>query len=731
MDLDEEEEEDEDEDDDDDSRPDLNDEEDSEGDIEHFERSLDDFVLRYDGGLERHHKARSRSLQDLTNSHSNVSRFIGKRRSIDLVDSYSAVNPEHESPECLRDPLGDLKKTARSKRYDTVPSKVKMYIESIKEQSRRSIERKIRNSQASRNSHDTEATMVPGGKVIAGCTRLNPANRLMKDYMQNAMKQIIAGIPEEGKGRIDKDACQHAEIIPEVRSTGPSNQTKFEKSNGLIDYSMPNHVEKIVEPMETCTPNGQEQVAAILNLRTLSYEEYANGDETSVNKAAVVESPFPVVEDKNGLVECMEEKVVERTKIARVEVPTALKNSAVKAANIVPDEAESVRKSSDTVKSACHEIEATKRDGNEVVMLWSMLNEKTAKLNEKTAQYDGIRDAFQKTLAENISLKREMDELKKTLAMYKKDNEPRDTKVASVQTEPFAQIEEPKIQSSEMKPPMPKLLSSSVGSALSSIEQWSDSNCSAAISINPPNMDNVLNSDDSLIVGGGTPRKPSNRLSQSFITSSRILQTLANITQGRTKATRTLGKNIESRLGAEQGQSKLQSNSPLTRGNEVTASRSKKRKASDMTSPSDYEQSFKIPYMPDEPRRRVNSDFETDAVLKTAREQSRIFGQSESAVGGNNVDESSERLPDDFEDTGATDVPDNVKCFVYQEDRDSAERSFLIQAEEPTKSSQLGDKGGIVRECGPYLLGNVEIRMTEANGTINIWGKEVRTDFST
>jgi len=70
------------------------------------------------------------------------------------------------------------------------------------------------------------------------------------------------------------------------------------------------------------------------------------------------------------------------------------------------------------------------------------------------------------------------------------------------------------------------------------------------------------------------------------------------------------------------------------------------------------------------------------------------------------------------------DPEDNVKCFVYREDENSKDRSFLILAEEPEKDKAINEKGRI-RECGPYLLGNVEVRMSEINGTINIWGKEV------
>ena len=74
-----------------------------------------------------------------------------------------------------------------------------------------------------------------------------------------------------------------------------------------------------------------------------------------------------------------------------------------------------------------------------------------------------------------------------------------------------------------------KISTSSVASTASSTDQWADSAYSPAISIKLPDLTPILNSDDSIILTDGTtPRKIAHPLSRTFITSSRILQTLSN-----------------------------------------------------------------------------------------------------------------------------------------------------------------------------------------------------------
>ena len=750
----------EDEDEDDDDEDSRGDDEDSYGDIEteQFERSSDDFVLRYDSSrLERHHKARSRSLQDLTNSRSNLSRFVGKRRGTDFTpqDHQWASAGQHFVP-TESDPLANHKK--RPMRYDHVPSKVKMYIQSIKDQTRRSAELKNREKTAQR---DVNELMVDNTQVT--CTRVGPACSKLKyaNAQQIARKETIVEEPSntaevtyDGRPLNENGTTTNlpvpeltkinfvesiVEIPPEISDS--NRIAKVAKPNGVMAVDHKNH--KIVDPFEpTCTINGEEeevedeeeveeeeeeendQVGAILNLRTVSYEEYANVPENKNNEPVTID-------DKNAddVIEFMEvDKVSATTETEAARVPTSLKPP--KSKSVAPVEAQGAQESSDFPRSANQQILDEKRLNAAKAPILAMLNEKTAQLNQKTAEFEGLRDTFQKVLTENIQQKRELEELRKMLAEYRAKNQPPETKEAAVQTVNVAvNVDEPKTSGDkDTKIPEPILLSSSICSALSSMEHWSDSNCSPAISINPPNMDSVLNSDDSTIPGEETklPKNQPRRLSRSFITSSRIIETLANITQGRTKAASplaNLAKNIGSRIDVEQQQGQWKNNrndSSQVYGDDASIGRAKKRKSDVLGSLTGWAGAFKKPRTPGDGKTKINSDSDTDGLFKTPREQA--DGTSL------NADESGERLPENFMDSEATECPENVKCFVYHEEANSAERSFLIQAEEPVENKEVGG-GGIVRECGPYLLGNVEIRMSEANGTINIWGKEVSLLF--
>lgn len=64
---------------------------------------------------------------------------------------------------------------------------------------------------------------------------------------------------------------------------------------------------------------------------------------------------------------------------------------------------------------------------------------------------------------------------------------------------------------------------------------------------------------------------------------------------------------------------------------------------------------------------------------------------------------------------------DKIKVIKYPEDEEGNQQGFLIRAEEISDNPSSSGK-----KCGPFMLGNVEVYMSEVNGTINIWGKEVQ-----
>lgn len=130
-----------------------------------------------------------------------------------------------------------------------------------------------------------------------------------------------------------------------------------------------------------------------------------------------------------------------------------------------------------------------------------------ARLSQKDAQFHNLRDAYQKVLTENIKMKQELDVLKNSLAKYKNENRTCETKIASVQTETIKESVSNRdtVNSEETNN---KISRSSVASTGSSNDQWMESDYSPAISIKPPDLTPILNSDDSIVLAdAGVPKK--------------------------------------------------------------------------------------------------------------------------------------------------------------------------------------------------------------------------------
>lgn len=563
-------------------------------------------------------------------------------------------------------------------------------------------------------------------------------NKVIKDYAEKAIKDLqreendedgnsvynTAQIVENGDNnkiniRITENQYTHiqkdtemnkcSDIQNEKRASGSDD--KLEKQNGSVDVKTCN-VEyqntsdgklKFNNIDQPSLVNGHQQAPTLFNLRTLSYEEYMHGTSNTGQKEELTVQRHKIQEKANEPETYNEVEMMNVQEIENSNTSCPLKIENVKSIRTTQDESENLN------FTKVNASEGTTAENIEVKQL-------KAQLSQKDAQFHNLQNAYQKTLAENMKMKLELDALKESLAKYENENKTCKMKIASVQTET---IVEPVTNSKTIEnsgETSNKISSSSVASTISSIDHWADSACSPAISIKPPDLTTILNSDDSLVLTDGTPRKLALPLSRAFITSSRILQTLSNITKGKTKVESPLVKNSKKRTNENStDQLNLDYNSPLH------TSSSKKRKATDMLGSSTFIQPYKIPHTTIESEKKNHTDI-VDSKFKYSEVHTNVkTEQQQNGPVNKSIDNS---LPTENQTEETNDQDDSVKCFIYREHENSLNRSFLIQAEEPTKD-KLDNEKNHIQECGPYLLGNLEVRMSEINGTISVWGKEV------
>lgn len=482
---------------------------------------------------------------------------------------------------------------------------------------------------------------------------------------------------------------------------------KFEKRNGSINANT-HHTEyqntvnrntRFSNVNQSSLVNGHQQSPIFINLHSLSYEEYVQGHADNEKRDELAEQR----QQKTNAGDMYNDaEMITAQDIDNSSASCPLKIENVKSIRIAQDESETLN------FAKINSADRMNTENTEVIQLKSQLKQKDAK-------FLNLRDAYQKTLVENMKMKQELDALKKSLAKYEAEQKMCETKIASVQTE---KVMEPTLNQDAVTPKITnKVSTSSVASTISSIDHWADSAGSPAISIKPPDLTPILNSDDSLVLSNGiTPRKLAHPLSKTFITSSRILQTLSNITQGKTRVESPLARNAKKTLNENSTGHliNLDFNSP------IHASSSKKRKATDMLGTAAFVQPSKIPHVIIESERKNSTDT-SEVEFKYSEERTSSETEKQENKFSDDINGSTS-METKVEDTG--DHDDSVKCFIYRDNENSKNRSFLIQAEEPAKDKSDTEKNRI-QECGPYLLGNLEVRMSEINGTISVWGKEV------
>lgn len=740
MDDEDDDDEDEDEEDDEDSPRQMHNDDDNIDDnyeIDCYDGRSDDFILNR--RLKNRDKEKSLSLQDLNMYKNNVNvEHFKRRHSQGLRLNYRNI-PEHAIMYSVIQ-----RKQSMPRKYHYVQSKVKRYIKDIKEQNRRSMEKHVKHV----NQEDAIYSKSNTDHKNNDTEKIKPTvtNKTIKDYAERTIKELeIAGACDSSmnkmaynitspitNGQDNKNCLEsvHEESIRnEVQINIPFEPTqnesdlvsidnKIQKQNGTIEIKQLkfNYSDRetphfgIVQP--SLIQNGHQEAPTVLyNLRTLSYEEYMHGTSDSSQKidlnrnAHVIEQEHVQPETYNN------SDLMDISTDNEDACPLRIEN--IKSIKTMSDEA---KNNEQITFEKTNEFNKSNLDTSEVTTL-------KKKLTQKTVKYNSLLDTYQKQLMENLKMKQELDELRKTLAKYEKENKP-EQKIASIQTDVIDFVpnqHQDQTELTHVKQSNNKVSGSSVASTLSSIDQWSSSAGNLSISMKPPEIVKTLHSDDSMILTDGTPRKTTRSLSRAFITSSRILQTLSNITQGKTKPESPLIQNSKKRLN-ENVTIDLQNDDSSY---QCQPSSSKKRKIVDI-GPSNFVQPFKASQtteshlkLNETPNAESQSKNLYDSISKNIDLQTSSSNANTSQLGTTSTIESKAET--------AVDPEDNVKCFVYREDENSKDRSFLILAEEPEKDKVINEKGRI-RECGPYLLGNVEVRMSEINGTINIWGKEV-SDF--
>ncbi|EGI65767.1 hypothetical protein G5I_05673 [Acromyrmex echinatior] len=727
-------EDDEDEEDDEDSPRQMNDDGiDDNYETDYYDGRSDDFI--FNRRLKNRHKEKSLSLQDLKMYKNNMNDGYFKRRHTqDLRPNYPNIPEEAIVYSMIQ------RKQPIPGKYHYVQSKVKRYIKDIKDQNRRSMEKHVKQHQedtthyksnSDHKNNDAEKTPIVTNKTIKDYAERTIKELEIAETCENSMDKVAYNTittPIILNGQENKNCLEsiHEESIQtQVQIDIPFESTqnerdlantdsKMQKQNGTIeDKSLKfNYIDKEIPNFSSLTQNGHQEIPTVFyDLRTLSYDEYMHGTSNSSQKTDLNKNAH-VIESEH-----IQSEVFNNSDLMEVSTDGEEDTCSLRIENI-----KSIKTMSDETK---HNKQITFEKTNEEFKTTSDTSEVTTlkkKLTQKTVKYNSLLDTYQKQLMENLKMKQELDELRKTLAKYEKENKPPEQKVASVQTDvsidSVSNQPQDQTEPTHVKQSNNKISGSSVAS-LSSIDQWSSSACNLSVSIKPPEITKTLQSDDSIVLTDGTPRK-TRSLSRAFITSSRILQTLSSITQGKTKLESPLVQNSKKRLN-ENVSMDLQNDES---NYQCLPSSSKKRRITDILEPSNFLQSFKVSQTSVESHSKLNempseSQFKNscDSINKNVDLQSSLPNANTSQLGAaTSMVESKTETADDPDD--------NVKCFVYREDENSKDRSFLILAEEPENDKAINEKGRR-RECGPYLLGNVEVRMSEMNGTINIWGKEI------
>ncbi|XP_012257250.2 uncharacterized protein LOC105686728 isoform X1 [Athalia rosae] len=641
-------------------------------------------------------------------------------------------------------------------KYRGVQSKVRRYIQDLKDMGRRSADKRLKSNEEINQNEECQIQVCQDGDETE-VSHHPKGRRSIKGYAVQALKdlEIREELIREDSNFISENA-DHCNMRPNNnvqtkaktvtvdqphRYNNLSHEIKLEievkKSkklnlNGeLGNDDCSNNLKTPEDLTVNYTMNGDVQGQNILDVRSIGYDEYMRGSSNHNYKYSPEPDKVTGKNDttigknrnSNSTVSGVATMVV--TNVDHNEPPNRHPKN-LQSEEVIPMEIVEHRDDPKAVAEA-----ATREQiYNETLEEMSLIK---AQLNQKTTQCKEIREAYQKTLSENFELKQELEDLKKSLSKMSSKKQSPELVTVAIQTD---RILSPAQTTQQIAPAdscvNPKISSSTIASAISYNDQWTESADSLPTSngsMRPlPNLTPLSVADDSFIGVPSTPLRTPRQPSHAFQTSSKIIKMLSSITQRKSKVDGNIKGQDESTnifdkvLGSSPAVSSC--NSPLNHRI------SNKRKASDMPENANVLQPPKIPHTTGgfhRPNRRSRSEFAHPG--NHVKPNSQSTAQQSSDVNG-----TQENLEDSQkEEEPREDLDNGVKCFTYREDENSPQTSFLIQAENENKNAERDEDSKrpssvVVRECGPYLLGNVEVRMTEINGTINIWGKEVNQE---
>ncbi|CAD6208500.1 GSCOCG00010500001-RA-CDS [Cotesia congregata] len=750
---DENEEDDEDDDDDDDEEEDEDlekykryDRSEDEYEADKFERSSDDYVIRPSVALGKDCKKRSASMEEL--SPRKRTERNNKRLALPAHFEEMSGHPEVSL-------ISNPRKNTPGRNYNHITSKVKQYIQDGQERrrlsaQRRSVDKINADGKRLANDNDTEEE--------TDTLRLNPQCKRLKEYAALSLKNIAAEDPlsivevnldnhitangknTEADTKNNKQDNEKAKIEIEVNDDDDDDEdttksvTKVvDKVNGVIEHS--NDIEKVYqkdeEEIDQPENLSENNPLAILSVQTLTSEEFASNSYREVNEGEI--DNFV----ENNIEKETEEITVDPLNILQINSQSI---GGQELSEEMSEESLVKQEYENTVRELMYQLEKKNSDCAQIGqdyqnavrenlgMKTEMENLRKAleyqqeiqrqHLQQLQQQQQTVLEQQQKIKSqekkmreqqEQIQTQQQLLEEQRMLVEQEKAKNVKKVESVAIQTDDPPKTMVHSSTKTNLVPPSSNESTFSTGLTISAIEQWTDSESSPMVSLKPPNVDHLLNSvtsDSGANSEANTTEKKSSTAtttprsaSRAVLTTTRIIETLARMTPGKLNGSDS------------QGQSKDPINPLIMKANNC-----KKRKASESFGTADNgPQPFKIPTIIINDEKKFNSNSDTDAAVKSS-------GASQSAASQSGFDKKAGQHLNDGEDK------DDVKCIIWHEDEVTKQRSCLIQANVPPDES--AKTKGKLRQCGPYLLGNVEVRISEANGTLNIWGKELTSTSS-
>lgn len=499
------------------------------------------------------------------------------------------------------------------------------------------------------------------------------------DYMDNKVMNYLRHVREQNRN-VRNECMKGQELIINKIGGNDTEQVKIKVRNAAENYAenkRDSRQEEIVDSnlnqdtsqvFENKTSNG-----IIKDRYERTRERYIEIDDNAYNEKGTRNCDSDTdIEKQNGSLDKSEEMDAQTIEDGNA---SSLKIMSIK--NIVAsDKSENVN---------CTRSKTVDR-----------LNSEIAELNAQLRQF------HQKAETEDVKMKQELDSLKKSLAKYEDTSKTCETR-NTLQT---AMI----VKASDQD----TLISGERNNAISVIctDHEVENSYNPVTSTKLRGINSNVNPDNGNISKGTV----SSVLRTCIMSHPPCSETKTNVTQFKTRIedpsvssiNKELTRNVQDQLGQDQ----------LSRTNSTVAvSNPNKRKAMEMIDDSCFVQTSKLARTERNNIDAIDAQFKYPEVYTNPKVKQEINNTSvnRGLVDGSALENTMEH---------AEDNENNLKCFIYRDNGNSKNRSFLIQTEEPI-TDRLESEKNRIEECGPYLLGNLEVRMSKMNGVINVWGKEI------